>query len=215
MIHNDGRLRIGTVPLAVPLSGRRTVRTTGPMPMRTSTRTCMTRWVMHGGCQTSVDWVFVVDHFDASRRLVETIEREGTTIPLHLSRFSYTPETWGRLINHPEDRGKPPSRKSSRSYASSSWRCCPQPLTETLPRARALGPRFRGSRALSSVARGSLGLLLNSSLRERCLVPRVEFSRYRPSNYPTSCTMSQTLSGRRSGLSLTSAVHVDRVGLND
>jgi len=26
-------------------------------------------------------------------------------MPLYLSRFSYTPETWGRLIEHPEDRG--------------------------------------------------------------------------------------------------------------
>jgi uncharacterized protein with GYD domain len=27
-------------------------------------------------------------------------------MPLYLSRFSYTPETWARLISHPEDRGK-------------------------------------------------------------------------------------------------------------
>ena len=27
-------------------------------------------------------------------------------MPLYLSRFSYTPETWARLIVHPEDRGK-------------------------------------------------------------------------------------------------------------
>ena len=25
-------------------------------------------------------------------------------MPLYLSRFSYTPETWSRLIGHPEDR---------------------------------------------------------------------------------------------------------------
>ena len=25
-------------------------------------------------------------------------------MPLYLSRFSYTPETWARLIGHPEDR---------------------------------------------------------------------------------------------------------------
>ena len=27
-------------------------------------------------------------------------------MPLYLSRFSYTPETWARLIAHPEDRRK-------------------------------------------------------------------------------------------------------------
>ena len=27
-------------------------------------------------------------------------------MPLYLSRFSYTPETWARLIAHPEDRAK-------------------------------------------------------------------------------------------------------------
>jgi hypothetical protein len=31
---------------------------------------------------------------------------EGRTMPLYLSRFSYTPETWARLIVNPEDRGK-------------------------------------------------------------------------------------------------------------
>jgi uncharacterized protein with GYD domain len=32
-------------------------------------------------------------------------------MPLYLSRFSYTPETWARLIAHPEDR-----REAARSY---------------------------------------------------------------------------------------------------
>ena len=27
-------------------------------------------------------------------------------MPLYLTRFSYTPETWARLISNPEDRGK-------------------------------------------------------------------------------------------------------------
>jgi uncharacterized protein with GYD domain len=27
-------------------------------------------------------------------------------MPLYLSRFSYTPETWARLIGNPEDRGQ-------------------------------------------------------------------------------------------------------------
>lgn len=33
---------------------------------------------------------------------------------LYLSRFSYTPETWGRLINNPEDR-----RKAAQAYIES------------------------------------------------------------------------------------------------
>jgi uncharacterized protein with GYD domain len=32
-------------------------------------------------------------------------------MPLYLSRFSYTPATWARLIAHPEDR-----REAARSY---------------------------------------------------------------------------------------------------
>jgi hypothetical protein len=32
-------------------------------------------------------------------------------MPLYLSRFSYTPETWARLIGKPEDR-----RKAAESY---------------------------------------------------------------------------------------------------
>jgi uncharacterized protein with GYD domain len=35
-------------------------------------------------------------------------------MPLYLSRFSYTPETWGRLIHKPEDR-----RKAAQSYIES------------------------------------------------------------------------------------------------
>ncbi|MGP4032763.1 GYD domain-containing protein [Pseudarthrobacter sp. 1C304] len=27
-------------------------------------------------------------------------------MPLYLTKFSYTPETWARMIAHPEDRGK-------------------------------------------------------------------------------------------------------------
>src|SRR3990172_8976582 len=41
-------------------------------------------------------------------------EREGGTMPLYLSRFSYTPETWARLIGNPEDR-----RKAAQSYIES------------------------------------------------------------------------------------------------
>ena len=35
-------------------------------------------------------------------------------MPLYLSKFSYTPETWARLIAHPEDRGE-----AARSYIES------------------------------------------------------------------------------------------------
>ena len=35
-------------------------------------------------------------------------------MPLYLSRFSYTPETWARLVNNPEDR-----RNAARSYIES------------------------------------------------------------------------------------------------
>ena len=35
-------------------------------------------------------------------------------MPLYLSRFSYTPETWARLISNPEDR-----RQAAQSYIES------------------------------------------------------------------------------------------------
>jgi uncharacterized protein with GYD domain len=35
-------------------------------------------------------------------------------MPLYLSRFSYTPETWARLVNNPEDR-----RDAARGYIES------------------------------------------------------------------------------------------------
>jgi len=35
-------------------------------------------------------------------------------MPMYLSRFSYTPETWARLIAHPEDR-----RKAATEYIES------------------------------------------------------------------------------------------------
>ena len=39
---------------------------------------------------------------------------EGKTMPLYLSKFSYTPETWARLIGNPEDR-----RIAAQSYIES------------------------------------------------------------------------------------------------
>jgi uncharacterized protein with GYD domain len=38
----------------------------------------------------------------------------GGKMPLYLTRFSYTPETWARLIGNPEDR-----RKAAQSYIES------------------------------------------------------------------------------------------------
>src|SRR5881628_3568099 len=40
--------------------------------------------------------------------------RGGKTMTMYLSRFSYTPETWARLTQNPEDR-----RKAARSYIES------------------------------------------------------------------------------------------------
>ena len=41
-------------------------------------------------------------------------------MPLYLSRFSYTPETWARLIGNPEDAERPLTCTSSRSVGSST-----------------------------------------------------------------------------------------------
>jgi uncharacterized protein with GYD domain len=38
----------------------------------------------------------------------------GEAMPLYLTKFSYTPETWARLISNPEDR-----REAARSYIES------------------------------------------------------------------------------------------------
>jgi uncharacterized protein with GYD domain len=40
--------------------------------------------------------------------------REGGTMPLYLTKFSYTPETWARLVDNPEDR-----RKAAQEYIES------------------------------------------------------------------------------------------------
>jgi uncharacterized protein with GYD domain len=39
---------------------------------------------------------------------------EARAMPLYLTKFSYTPETWARLISKPEDR-----RKAAQSYIES------------------------------------------------------------------------------------------------
>jgi uncharacterized protein with GYD domain len=46
------------------------------------------------------------------RRLVGATT--GVTMPLYLTKFSYTPETWARLIANPEDR-----REAARAYIES------------------------------------------------------------------------------------------------
>jgi uncharacterized protein with GYD domain len=49
--------------------------------------------------------------------LVETYigrRKGGNAMPLYLSSFSYTPETWARLIENPEDR-----RKAAQTYIES------------------------------------------------------------------------------------------------
>ena len=42
------------------------------------------------------------------------MEREEATVPVYLSKFSYTPETWARMIGEPEDR-----RQAAQSYIES------------------------------------------------------------------------------------------------
>ena len=44
----------------------------------------------------------------------DTTTRGDETMPLYLSKFSYTPETWARLIAHPEDR-----RRAAQDYIES------------------------------------------------------------------------------------------------
>jgi len=53
-------------------------------------------------------------YFEVDRGLARVAEREEGRMPLYLSRFSYTPETWARLIGNPEDR-----REAARAYVES------------------------------------------------------------------------------------------------
>jgi uncharacterized protein with GYD domain len=41
-------------------------------------------------------------------------KQEDGTLPLYLTRFSYTPETWEKLIKNPEDR-----REAAKQYIES------------------------------------------------------------------------------------------------
>jgi uncharacterized protein with GYD domain len=45
---------------------------------------------------------------------VRLASAEEATMAMYLTRFSYTPETWARMIEHPEDR-----RNAARSYIES------------------------------------------------------------------------------------------------
>jgi len=54
----------------------------------------------------------MLPHFNGASPAL--VERDGGTMPLYLSKFSYTPETWARLIRSPEDR-----RKAAQSYIES------------------------------------------------------------------------------------------------
>jgi uncharacterized protein with GYD domain len=51
----------------------------------------------------------ILDQRDRSGR-----ETKGGAVPLYLTKFSYTPETWARLIGNPEDR-----RKAAETYIES------------------------------------------------------------------------------------------------
>jgi uncharacterized protein with GYD domain len=48
------------------------------------------------------------------RRLARVGELKEGTMPLYLTKFSYTPETWARLIANPEDR-----RTAAQTYIES------------------------------------------------------------------------------------------------
>ena len=41
---------------------------------------------------------------------------EGASMAMYLTRFTYTPETWARLIQNPEDR-----REAARAYIRVGW----------------------------------------------------------------------------------------------
>jgi uncharacterized protein with GYD domain len=47
-------------------------------------------------------------------RYLSISEPDGGPMPLYLTKFSYTPETWAKLIGKPEDR-----RKAAQSYIES------------------------------------------------------------------------------------------------
>src|SRR3712207_8877134 len=48
---------------------------------------------------------------EPSLRAYGACDGRGGPMPLYLSRFSYTPETWARMIGNPEDR-----RTAARRY---------------------------------------------------------------------------------------------------
>ena len=67
----------------------------------------------------AIPWSVPVRGPTVSTRLIgtgrtDTTTRGDETMPLYLSKFSYTPETWARLIAHPEDR-----RQAAQDYIES------------------------------------------------------------------------------------------------
>jgi uncharacterized protein with GYD domain len=49
-----------------------------------------------------------------SKETDHPLTRRRETMPLYLTKFSYTPETWARLVRNPEDR-----RKAAQAYIES------------------------------------------------------------------------------------------------
>ena len=58
----------------------------------------------HGHCRPDSSLPFLVHPHSRLRA-------KGTIMPLYLSKFTYTPETWARLVSKPEDR-----RKAAQEY---------------------------------------------------------------------------------------------------
>src|SRR5688500_7463020 len=58
----------------------------------------------HGGRPASSSRQLVDAHDLPGQPLPSSRRSWETTMPLYLTRFRYTPETWARLINNPEDR---------------------------------------------------------------------------------------------------------------
>ena len=55
-----------------------------------------------------------VGQSDSLEMAWENCWQEETAVPFYLTRFSYTPETWARLAQNPEDR-----REAAKSYIES------------------------------------------------------------------------------------------------
>jgi len=56
----------------------------------------------------------VIANGPSNETVSELLTSRRETMPLYLSKFSYTPETWAKLVSNPEDR-----RKAAQSYIES------------------------------------------------------------------------------------------------